>query len=107
MDLHGVANIDGEDFVLDFKTGATLDPMHYRFQLWAYSRALGKTKAFTAYLRHNQLYEFSAAELNKAGDEVLEIIQGISSGAFNATPSMETCEFCHYSQVCDYAAIAT
>lgn len=106
VNLHGIADLAGDDFVLDFKTDASVDPMHHRFQLWAYSRALGKPKAYIAYLRHNQLYEFSAAELNKAGDDVLEVIQGISGGEFAATPSMEVCGYCHYSQICEYTVLA-
>ena len=63
LTLNGKIDLVGDDFVLDFKTDQTIHPEHHQFQLWAYSKAAGKSSAHLAYLRHNHLHSFEADDL--------------------------------------------
>ncbi|MBK6751628.1 MAG: PD-(D/E)XK nuclease family protein [Acidobacteria bacterium] len=42
--LHGIADLVGADFVLDYKTDSEMNPEEHRFQLWAYARPLENQK---------------------------------------------------------------
>ncbi len=98
--LFGTADLVGDDFVLDYKTDATMKPEEHRFQLWAYARALGKKNAYIAYLRHGVLHHFDEQELMEldiVGDEMLE---GIAGGIYVAAPSEDACRYCLYQELC-------
>ena len=100
--LAGVADLVGDDFVLDHKTDAVMDPDSHRFQLWAYAKALGKSRAFIAYLAHNELHEFTAEDLARVEEEAGDMLARIARGDYTATPSRAVCEFCAYQEVCEY-----
>jgi ATP-dependent helicase/nuclease subunit A len=101
LTFRGIADIVGDGWVLDFKTDQAVAPQHHRFQLWAYAQALESPQAYIAYLRHDYLHSFSAAELNAAGEEAPSLVQGIVNGDYSAVPSQENCFYCPYAQVCD------
>lgn len=63
LTFNGVVDLVGQDWVLDFKTDQEMSPQHHRFQLWAYAYALECQTAHIAYLRHEHLHTFSAANL--------------------------------------------
>jgi ATP-dependent helicase/nuclease subunit A len=100
--VHGIADLVGDDFVLDFKTDALMDPEHHRSQLWAYASSLGKTRAYVAYLRHGELYEFEGGELEAAGSTTSFLLRGIAEGEYAATPGEKVCGYCRYADICDY-----
>ncbi len=102
VSLYGIADLVGDDFVLDFKTDALMDPQHHASQLWAYASSLGKSRAYIAYLRHGQLYEFELGDLEAAGSAAANLIRGIADGKYDATPGEEVCGYCRYAEICDY-----
>ncbi len=100
--LSGVGDLVGEDFVLDYKTDAVMDPDHHRFQLWAYAKALNKTRAFIAYLAHDRLHEFTATDLAHIEEQARTLLERISTGDHAATPSAAACRVCAYQEVCEF-----
>ncbi|MBK7931989.1 MAG: PD-(D/E)XK nuclease family protein [Acidobacteria bacterium] len=98
--LHGIADLVGADFVLDYKTDSEMNPEEHRFQLWAYAKALGKSKAYIAYLRHGVLHEFDQMNTNDSNLAAERLIQGIKDGFYKASPAKEACGNCQYSEVC-------
>jgi ATP-dependent helicase/nuclease subunit A len=100
--LHGVADLVGDAFVLDYKTDAHMDPAIHRFQLWAYAKALKKKRAYIAYLAHDKLHEFTEDELAAIEVEAAELLTRLASGAHSATPSPQACRFCAYKEVCEF-----
>ena len=103
--LIGVADLVGEDFVLDFKTDAQMRPEEHRFQVWAYQKALGKSRALIAYLRHSTLHEWTAVELAAIESEGKKLIERMKSGDYIATPSIDKCSRCAYNAICPFKAI--
>ena len=100
IQILGSADLVGGDFVLDYKTGYASDPETYRFQLWAYAKALNKPRAFVANLRDSRLYEFPAQQLTEAGEAADKMIDAIMAGDFDADPSSQKCSRCAYSGIC-------
>jgi ATP-dependent helicase/nuclease subunit A len=100
--LTGVADLVGDDFVLDYKTDAVVEPETHRFQLWAYAKALGKSRAYIAYLAHDELYEFTSADLAEIEEEAVDLLDRIAKGDLPATPSAHVCRFCAYREVCEF-----
>lgn len=98
--LTGAADLVGDDFVLDYKTDAIMDPDTHRFQLWAYAKALGKRRALIAYLAHSELYEFKEDDLTSIDTEAVDLIARISKGDHAPTPSAKACRFCAYQEIC-------
>ena len=98
--VFGIADLVGEDFVLDYKTDAVTDPDKHSLQLWAYARALGKPKAYIAYLRHNLLTEFTPDDLARLDGVGSDLIAHLRSGDFAANASPSTCPRCTYSSIC-------
>jgi ATP-dependent helicase/nuclease subunit A len=101
VNLRGSADLVGQNFVLDYKTGEEQAPEAYRFQLWAYAKALDKPQAFVAFLRKPRLYEFSAAESEKVENAADVLIDNIAAGNFAADPSYDKCSKCVYSMICE------
>jgi ATP-dependent helicase/nuclease subunit A len=100
--LNGVIDVVGDDFVLDFKSDQKIQPEHHRFQLWAYTQALGFTNGFLAYLRHGEVFEFDSTDFDSLQIEAETIIQRISTADYTASPSTSTCKACPYSRICEY-----
>lgn len=98
--LYGTADVVGHDFVVDYKTDSQMHPDEHRFQLWAYARALGKSEALIAYLRHRVLHRFDEAELNRLDGEAEQVIDSIVNGRYTSSPSKATCSFCSYQALC-------
>jgi len=100
INVYGIADLVGDDFVLDYKTDAIMDPEKHSLQLWAYARALGKPRAFIAYLRHNVLHEITAEDLARFDRIGTELIERLKAGDFSAKPSPETCGRCNFNPIC-------
>ncbi len=100
--LSGIADLVGDDFVLDYKTDAVMDPDSHRFQLWAYAKALNKSRAFIAYLAHDVLHEFTTSDLTRIEDEARDLLERLSKGENAATPSATVCGVCVYNEVCAF-----
>jgi len=100
VDLVGVADLAGDDFVLDYKTDSEIKPDEHRFQLWAYATALGKPTAYIAYLRKPYLHTFSPKQMTDTATAARQLIDNIAAGKFDADPSIEKCSSCVYSDIC-------
>ena len=99
--LNGKVDLIGNDFVLDFKTDQVINPEHHQFQLWAYSKATGKSSAHLAYLRRNHLHSFEANDLAQIEEQAKSLIQRLMSGDFGATASEKSCKICPFSECCE------
>ncbi|MGB3494236.1 MAG: UvrD-helicase domain-containing protein [Elainellaceae cyanobacterium] len=99
--FNGVADLVGEDFVLDFKTDRTIHPEHHQFQLWAYSHATTKPTAHIAYLRHDRLYTFPADHLSRLEASASVLVNGLVKGNFTPSPSEASCGICPYAELCE------
>jgi ATP-dependent helicase/nuclease subunit A len=100
LTLTGVVDLVGDDFVLDYKTDQEMYPEHHRFQLWAYSKATGKSKAYLAYLRHNHVHSFSAGEQSDLEQEAMALVGRLMSGDVTANASDHSCNICPYADIC-------
>ena len=101
LTLNGKVDLVGDDFVLDFKTDQVIHPEHHQFQLWAYSKATGKSSAHLAYLRRNYLHSFEADDLASIEEQAESLIQRLMSGDFVATASEQSCKICPFSECCE------
>lgn len=104
LELRGVVDAIGPDFILDYKTDRIMDPDHHVTQLWVYTQALGKPRALLAYLQHGALHEFTPDQLEAAGAQAGAIAQAIAAGHFEATPEPAICRGCAYGSICPNAA---
>ncbi|HMS07947.1 MAG TPA: PD-(D/E)XK nuclease family protein, partial [Pyrinomonadaceae bacterium] len=95
----------GDDFVLDYKTDAEMDPGHHRFQLWAYAEALNKPKAYLAYLRHNVLHEFGPEALAAIRTDAAQLLEGVKNANYEAKPSTANCTHCVFTSICDASMV--
>ena len=100
MRVIGGADRVGRDYVLDYKTDSEIDASHHRFQLWAYAKAFQKKRAVLAYLRHNEVREFDAVNLQEIEQEALSLIARIRAGDHAPEPEPEKCSRCRYLQIC-------
>ncbi len=101
LTLNGKIDLVGDDFVLDFKTDQTIHPEHHQFQLWAYSKATGKSSAHLAYLRHGHLHRFEADDLAQIEEQAEVLIERLMSGDFKSTASEQSCKICPFSECCE------
>ena len=101
LTLNGKVDLVGDDFVLDFKTDQAIHPEHHQFQLWAYSKAMGKSSAHLAYLRYNHLHSFEANDLAQIEEQAERLIKRLTSGKFVATASEQSCKICPFSECCE------
>ncbi|MFL6468091.1 MAG: UvrD-helicase domain-containing protein [Pyrinomonadaceae bacterium] len=97
----GSVDLVGPDFVLDYKTDSEADPAAHRFQLWLYAKALQKSKAYIAYLRQGTLHAYTPEEMEKTAEDAHKMIGRIRDGDHAATPSLQICVQCNYSEVCE------
>lgn len=98
--LHGVIDLVGADFVMDFKSDQEVSPAHHRFQLWAYARAAGKGTAHIAYLRHGHVHTFTAGELEDVEREAQTLFERLRASDLRPTPSPESCCRCPFGELC-------
>jgi ATP-dependent helicase/nuclease subunit A len=101
--FNGVADLVGNDFILDIKTEREMNPQEHRFQVWAYAKAMKKPNAYIADLRHNQLLHFSKEDLCDISQEADQLIMSIESKLYAPTSSEKTCQYCPYQDICDQA----
>ncbi|AIE75754.1 MULTISPECIES: UvrD-helicase domain-containing protein [unclassified Synechocystis] len=101
--FNGLADLIGQNFVLDIKTEQEVNPQEHRFQLWAYAKATQKSQAYIAYLRHNQLCYFSTDDLQVISEEADQLLTAIANKEFEPTPSVKACEYCPYTDICEHA----
>jgi ATP-dependent helicase/nuclease subunit A len=106
LHLIGIADLVGDDFVLDYKTDPEMRPEEHRFQLWAYASGLDRPRAFIAYLRNGEIYELDAANLQAVAAEAEGLCASIVAGHYEATPSPQVCSVCQYSSMCKFACDA-
>lgn len=99
LQLVGIADYVGPDFVLDFKTGDH-HPEH-DFQVWAYARALGRDRAVLAYLKNQTLEELSPDRQNALAQEAQHLAAGISQGNFAPKTDPQRCPTCPYLDLCE------
>ncbi|MEB3227071.1 MAG: UvrD-helicase domain-containing protein [Synechocystis sp.] len=104
--FNGLADLVGQDFVLDNKTEQEVNPQEHRFQLWAYATATHKSQAYIAYLRHNQLFHFSQDNLQVIAQEANQLITAIATKEFEPTPSVKACQYCPYTDICEQAVFS-
>ncbi len=107
INVIGRADLVGDDWVLDFKTGSHLERGDHRFQLWVYARALNKERAFIADLRNIKVEEYSTEDLRSLDDEAEELAANILAGHFDPSPTLKACRHCLYSSICDSAYSGT
>ncbi len=108
--LIGQADRVGPDWVLDYKTDRTPDPQAYRWQLWAYARALEVSTAHLAYLRPPaQLHTFTSADLAAMTPAVEALVRSLRQGPYPPQPGPAQCRSCPYLTLCEagQAAIST
>lgn len=103
LELRGVVDGVGPDFVLDYKTDREVEPAHHAMQLWAYTRALGMSRGYLAYLRHGQLVALDGPELAAAGEQARNVARAIGRAGYAATPSAAGCGTCAYAVLCKAA----
>ena len=100
LTFNGTVDLVGQDWVLDFKTDQEMTPQHHRFQLWAYAEATERSYAHIAYLRHDHLHTFSAADLAATSHEAQTLVQRILAEHYPTLPSHTNCRWCPYGEVC-------
>ena len=100
LTLNGVVDLVGEDFVLDFKTDQAMHPEHHQFQLWAYSQATGKSKAYLAYLRHDHLHIFDGSTLKAIQHKAEALVGSLMNGDFTPMATHYNCGTCPYGEAC-------
>ena len=101
LTLNGVVDLVGDDFVLDFKTDAVMQPDHHQFQLWAYQKATEKPDAYLAYLRHDHLHRFDASQLSRLDQQATVLVQRLVGGDFAPHADHHRCGICPYGEICD------
>ncbi|MEX6778483.1 UvrD-helicase domain-containing protein [Limnospira fusiformis] len=100
--FNGVADLIGDNWVLDYKTDKVMRPEHHNLQLWAYAKALNCSEAHIAYLRHKKCYSFSPEILAKTAHEAESIVRDIVEGYYPPKPSRENCQTCRYGEICEH-----
>jgi ATP-dependent helicase/nuclease subunit A len=65
LTLNGVIDLVGDDWVLDYKSDRTMQPLDHRFQLWVYAASLNHPHAHIVYLRHDKMYTFTKSHLDR------------------------------------------
>ncbi|MGI8748005.1 MAG: RecB family exonuclease, partial [Deinococcus sp.] len=92
--------------VLDYKTDKDVDPEHHLPQLALYAHHLQAGEAALAYLRHDQLHVFSAADLGRGLAQVEAGVARMTALDFAPLPSRAVCTRCAFRGVCDAAEVA-
>jgi ATP-dependent helicase/nuclease subunit A len=105
LTFNGVIDLVGHDWVVDYKSDRTMQPMDHRFQLWIYAAALNHPNAHIVYLRHDHIHSFTKNNLAEIADETYALAQNIYQGNFIATPTTEKCAYCPYLAFCEDATI--
>jgi len=101
LTFNGVIDLVGHDWVLDYKSDRTMQPLDHRFQLWVYAAALNHPHAHIVYLRHDQIHTFTNSHLEAIADEADVLAKNIYQGNFIATPTTEKCAYCPYLAFCN------
>ncbi|MEM6613306.1 MAG: UvrD-helicase domain-containing protein, partial [Cyanobacteria bacterium P01_C01_bin.72] len=103
--FNGVIDLVGRNWILDYKSDRTMQPMDHRFQLWLYAAALQRPQAHIVYLRHDKIHSFDSSQLSSIATEAAKLAQKISQGDYTATPTTEKCAYCPYLSFCNKATI--
>ncbi|MDC0833468.1 UvrD-helicase domain-containing protein [Geitlerinema sp. CS-897] len=108
--LRGTVIELGDDGILDVRTrldrclgvDGIVATECRRLELLAVARKLHKSRAILADLRHEKLYSWNVAEIQKEDEEMLtSIVTDVRSGRIAATPEAEKCQRCVYFAMCD------
>lgn len=86
----------GTDFVLDYKTGTGSD-RDYRYQVWLYARALGKSRAVIADLAKGEVTVLTDHDLRALEDDMTALVRRLTAGGFDPTPSAVACGACAFN----------
>lgn len=105
VQLRGVADAVGEEFVLDYKTGDPGEDDAHLLQVAVYAHALGRQRAHVAYLSQRTLVSYGTRELERGLETAQVLIRGISAGDFGATPSVNKCGSCAFEAICSESAL--
>lgn len=100
--FHGVIDIVGADFVVDYKSDREMRPQHHRLKAWAHMKAVQKQTAHIAYVRHALVHTLQEAEAESVGYVAEHLVEGIRKGEYQAAPSYENCRHCPYSGICEH-----
>jgi len=102
---------DGSLEIIDYKTGSVKTKKNIeKDQLLIYQLAATQifdkkvSKLTFYYLNENKPVSFlgTEKELAKQKEKILEIIEGIKSGDFEATPSQFSCKYCDFNSICEF-----
>ncbi len=110
-----VDRVDEEDEklkLIDYKTGKVKDKLKFSdkeqlliYQLAAdqYFRQPVKALMFH-YLKDNSQLSFEAKEkdMDKIKEKIIERVDNIRAGNFEAKPNPQTCKFCDFKDICEY-----
>ncbi len=99
--LHGGVDAVGTDFVVVFDCSHSDLLEYHRLKLWAYAKALDKPVAHLASLRNNQIHTFDANDLAAIERHVDNLLGGLLSNQYRATPSPGVCRNCLYGGACE------
>jgi ATP-dependent helicase/nuclease subunit A len=112
--VHGRADLVGNDFVLDYKTGESEVDDAHQLQVAVYAEALrrqdGRERvAHIAYLRTAdeggpRLETLAGADRDAALGRAEQAAAGIRRGDLQATPGRERCARCAFEAICDRSA---
>lgn len=102
VSFNGIADLIGDNWVLDYKSDRVMRPEHHNLQLWAYAKALNYSEAHIAYLRHKKLYTLPPELLEKTAHEAEGIVRDIVEGHYPPKPSLENCQTCRYREICEH-----
>jgi ATP-dependent helicase/nuclease subunit A len=106
INFFGVVDLLGKDWLLDYKSDRIITPQDHRFQLSAYTQALGYKQAYIAYLRHNYVYQFEEKQLKAIAQETEKIATEIATGNYEPKPSTKNCSICPYNSLCEFAILS-
>ena len=105
LTFNGVIDLVGDNWVLDYKSDRTMQPLEHRFQLWVYAAALKQPQAHIVYLRHDRIHTFTATDLAQIAPHAKTLALQIYRGNYTATPTLEKCAYCPYLAFCKDAEI--
>jgi len=96
--LNGRIDRVGQDYVVDYKTGAHVDVNDHELQVWAYARAKEVDQGYIADLRGPKLIPIDAARLAELDQEAERVAAAIADNDFPPDPEPDKCRRCPYLQ---------
>ena len=103
---------NGKIEIIDYKTGGSKQEKDIdKTQLWIYQLAAEQVlkdeveRLTFYYINDGKRVSFLGTEKNleKLKADVMQIIENISKGDFSPTPSLHTCKYCDFNNICDFS----